>query len=214
MTRLLHIQSSPRGESSFSLAVADAFLEAFREANPEADVDTLDLWRQDLPPMQGAVLAAKDRWMAGEAMTAEQAAAWAPVEALARQFREADGYLFSVPMWSFGVPYPLKHYLDVITQPGLLFHYDPETAHRPLLGDRPAYLVCARGDRYGPGSPYEGLDYQASWLADLLRFVGIRTVHTVLMEPTEGDSQTVDAALQHARKTAAGLGRAFPGPGT
>jgi len=212
VTRLLHIQASPRGAASFSLSVAEAFLAAFREAQPDAEVETLDLWATELPRLDGPFLEAKERWMAGRTMTGEEAAAWAPVEALARQFREADGYLFSVPMWSYGVPYPLKHYLDAIAQPGLLFRYDPYSGHRPLLRDRPACLVCARGDRYGAGSPTEGLDFQAPWLEAMLALVGIETTRAVLVEPTEGEPEAVAEVLRHAKEEAARWGGAFYQP--
>jgi FMN-dependent NADH-azoreductase len=29
----------------------------------------------------------------------------------------ADAYLFSVPMWNAGVPYVLKQWIDIITEP-------------------------------------------------------------------------------------------------
>ncbi|OGK10273.1 MAG: hypothetical protein A2W80_08310 [Candidatus Riflebacteria bacterium GWC2_50_8] len=35
----------------------------------------------------------------------------------------ADIIIISVPMWNFGMPYRLKHYLDVIVQPRHLFCY-------------------------------------------------------------------------------------------
>lgn len=33
------------------------------------------------------------------------------------RFKGADKYLFSLPMWNFGVPCKLKKYIDVIVQP-------------------------------------------------------------------------------------------------
>ena len=49
MTRLLHIASSPRGAASASLQIADAFLDAYRLAHPEAEIETWDLWDGSLP---------------------------------------------------------------------------------------------------------------------------------------------------------------------
>ena len=40
MNRLLHISSSPRGGASESLQIASVFIEAFRDAHPDAEVDT------------------------------------------------------------------------------------------------------------------------------------------------------------------------------
>ena len=41
-------------------------------------------------------------------------------------------------MWNFGVPYKLKHYLDVLTMPGTLFGFDPATGYIGLLKDKRA----------------------------------------------------------------------------
>jgi FMN-dependent NADH-azoreductase len=46
---LLYIQSSPRGPKSVSIAVTDAFLEAYRQACPELTVDTLNVWEKNPP---------------------------------------------------------------------------------------------------------------------------------------------------------------------
>ena len=53
------------------------------------------------------------------------ASAWAGVRAIVDRFKSADKLLISVPMWNFGIPYALKHYIDVITQPGLTFAWTP-----------------------------------------------------------------------------------------
>ena len=49
MTRLLHISSSPRGAASESLRIAEAFLDAYRLAQPQATIETWDLWDGTLP---------------------------------------------------------------------------------------------------------------------------------------------------------------------
>lgn len=44
------------------------------------------------------------------------------------RFAAADAYLFSVPMWNAGVPYALKQWIDIISQPGWLFSFTPTPA--------------------------------------------------------------------------------------
>jgi FMN-dependent NADH-azoreductase len=44
-------------------------------------------------------------------------------------------------MWNFGVPYVLKHYIDVITQPGLTFSFNPATGFSGLVTGRPATVI-------------------------------------------------------------------------
>ena len=49
MSKLLYIQASPRIERSHSRAVADALIEAYRQANPDDQIQTLDIFEADLP---------------------------------------------------------------------------------------------------------------------------------------------------------------------
>jgi FMN-dependent NADH-azoreductase len=56
---LLNIQSSPRGPKSASIAVADAFLQAYRQACPEFTVDTLNVWEENLPDFDQEAIGAK-----------------------------------------------------------------------------------------------------------------------------------------------------------
>ena len=46
-----------------------------------------------------------------------------------RRFDAADRYLFSVPMWNAGVPYILKQFIDVVSQPGMVFGFDPDEGY-------------------------------------------------------------------------------------
>jgi len=45
----LHIQSSPRGDESFSIRVARAFLAAYRRRHDDAEIDTLGVFTSDIP---------------------------------------------------------------------------------------------------------------------------------------------------------------------
>lgn len=206
MGYLLHIAASPRGKDSHSRALAEEAADAFLRYRPEAEVATLDLAERSLPTLDATFVAAKDRWLAGRPMDGSQASVWAAIEDLVSELREADAWLFSVPMWGLGLPYPLKHCLDALIQPGLTFRHDPAGAHRGLLSNRPAAAILARGDRYGPGSGREGLDFQGPHLEALLRLIGIEALATVVMEPTEGEPQRVASAWQHARQQARNLG--------
>ena len=58
---------------------------------------------------------------AGARFTDSQRDAFAIAERIAVRFALADRVLISTPMWNFGIPYKLKQWIDVITQPGLTF---------------------------------------------------------------------------------------------
>jgi FMN-dependent NADH-azoreductase len=100
----------------------------------------------------------------GLANTPEQHAAWGAVEALATEFKSANKILISVPMWNFGVPYVLKHYIDVITQPGLTFSFNPATGFAGLVTGRPATVIQSSSGTYLPGSGAEGYDFLTGYL--------------------------------------------------
>ena len=74
MTTLLHISASPRGERSESLALADTFLTAYRDAHPAAEIETWDLWDGTLPEFGPAAAHAKMAVFAGADPMGEEAA--------------------------------------------------------------------------------------------------------------------------------------------
>ena len=63
--RLLHIVASPRGEASRSLRIAQTFLNAYREKHTDLSVDTLDLFKLDLPEVVGEKIDAKYSVLSG-----------------------------------------------------------------------------------------------------------------------------------------------------
>jgi FMN-dependent NADH-azoreductase len=47
--KVLHIQSSPRGESSNSIALTNAFIDACQSRDNSLVIDTLNVWDENLP---------------------------------------------------------------------------------------------------------------------------------------------------------------------
>jgi FMN-dependent NADH-azoreductase len=182
--KLLHIISSPRGDRSSSIAVANLFIEAYKAAHSGDTVETLDLWHAGLPEFDGATIDAKYAVMHGQEHTPEQRAAWAKVVKIADHFKSADKFLFSLPMWNFSIPYKLKQYIDIIAQPGLTFSFSPESGYKGLVTGKPAVAVYSRGGAYGPGTGAEGYDAQSKYLKQVLGFLGITDLKEVFVEPT------------------------------
>ncbi len=195
MSRLLHVSASPRGARSESLALAATFLDTYREHNPLDDVDTLDLWDGTLPDFGPTAAAAKMAVFAGEEPRGAAAEAWARAVDTFRRFDSYDRYLFSVPMWNAGIPYVLKQFIDVVSQPGMVFGFDPATGYTGLLRDKKAVLVLTSAV-YGPGrGPAFGSDFQAPYLRDWLAWAGVTDVEEVTFRP---DLATADAATGRA----------------
>ncbi|HJR72824.1 MAG TPA: NAD(P)H-dependent oxidoreductase [Luteimonas sp.] len=209
MTDLLYIEASPRKQRSHSIAVAETFLHAYRQAKPEAVVDKLDLWQEPLPAMDGAILDAKYAILAKQPHTDVQRAAWGEIERAVARFDAADRLLFSVPMWNFNVPYVLKHYIDVVTQPTLTFSFSPEAGYRGLLQGKRALMVYASSGDYLPGTTNPRPDYQKPFVEAWLRFIGIHDIETVAVQPTIGNPDLLRATTDEAMRRVVELARDF-----
>lgn len=209
MSHLLYIEASPRKQRSSSIEVSRHFLDVYRAAHPEDTVEVLDLWAKPLPPFDGFTIDAKYAVLHGQSFTLEQKAAWEAVVALANHFKSADKFLISLPMWNFGIPYILKHYLDLILQPGLTFGFDPAKGYFGLVNGKKAAVVYSRGGAYGTGTGAEGYDQQVRYLTQALGFVGLTAPENILVEPTLAGPEAKDAAVAKAKLDAGRVAAAF-----
>jgi len=194
---LLYVEASPRKDRSASIEVAQSFVSAFLEKDASNTVETLDLWNIVLPQFDGDTINAKYRVMHGEDPTPDEISAWDVITKITDQFKAADHYLFSSPMWNFSIPYKLKHYIDVISQPGLTWSFSPETGYEGLVTGKSATLVLARGGEYSSGPVVAAMDFQRTYLEMILGFIGFKDINTVLIEPTLTDAK--DDAIAMAK---------------
>jgi FMN-dependent NADH-azoreductase len=184
MTTLLHVSASPRGASSDSLALADAFLDTYRHAHPDVTVEHLDLFDGTLPTFGRLAAEAKMAAFGGGEPSAEQQGEWDTARAVFDRFAAADAYLFSVPMWNAGVPYVLKQWIDIISQPGWLFSFTPHGGYTGLVSGKKAAAIYTSGV-YSPGAPLPfGADFHAAFFNDWLRFAGFTDVTEIHWQPT------------------------------
>jgi FMN-dependent NADH-azoreductase len=205
MAKLLHIQASPMEDRSFSTRAARAFLEAYRAGHPQDVVETLDLWKADIPVFDATAASGKYKVMRGLPHTPDEARAWQRVIETIQHFTSAGKVLVSSPMWNFGIPYRLKQYIDVLVQPGLTFSYDPKAGYSGLVTGRPLQLILARGGEYPWGTDAAGMDHQRPYLELIFGFIGFSDIRTLVVEPTlspVGDDRL--AAAIRAAQTAAG----------
>jgi NAD(P)H-dependent FMN reductase len=126
-SRVLFVTASPRGESH-SVDLAQAFLDTYCRALPDVEVDRLNTFT-DLPSFGAQHVSAKMAVIAREPVPEAASHNWAEVLAVADRVRAADTLLFAVPMWNGGIPWSLKLFIDVVTQPGVAFSFDPSTGY-------------------------------------------------------------------------------------
>ncbi|MHC4574618.1 MAG: FMN-dependent NADH-azoreductase [Planctomycetota bacterium] len=182
MSTILYIKASPRTGRSHSIAVADAFVESYRQSHPDDEI-------------RGREHSQKDRDV------------WAEVVSVIEQFKSADKYVMAVPMWNFSIPYRLKHYIDILVQPTHTFSVTQDGGYQGLVTDKPAFIVYARGGEYPGGTAQEAFDLQKRYLELILGFIGFTDIRSVVIEPTlAGGPDTAtkkrDEAVERARQTA------------
>jgi len=188
--RMLHIQGSPRAERSRSTMVADHLLARLPDIVPE----TLNVF-DPLPAFDAAAIEARYAIIHGERADPDTVAAWAEIRALVDHFLSFDTLLFTVPMWNFGIPYRLKHYIDLLTQPGLAFGVTPDGQVQGHAAGRTAILVAAGALDTTPGTPLAGLDHQVAYMQAWLGFIGITDIHIIRVQPTYGSPEVIEAAM-------------------
>ena len=208
MGKILYIEASPRIGRSHSVAVADAFVEAYRGRNPKDDIVALDLFKKELPAFDGLAVQAKYNILHGKEHSKEEEKAWRAVESVIGEFNSADKYVFAIPMWNFGIPYRLKQYVDILVQPGYTFSYTPEEGYKGLVTGKPALVIYARGGKYSPGTPSEAYDFQKRYMETALGFMGFADIRTIIVEPTlQGGPEIAKskraAAIEEAKSIAA-----------
>jgi FMN-dependent NADH-azoreductase len=208
MTNLLHISASPRGDRSHSQAIAREFLETYRESNPSHAVDTIDLWNHELPALDNAAIEAKYAVLRKLPHTDEQAKAWSSIVQEAGRLESYDKLLFSVPMWNWGIPFVLKRFIDVVTQPGVLFDWSPGTGYVGLLR-KPVAVVYSSSFAYPVDGEMQGFDHQKNYFEHWLKVIGCNDISTVTIAPTAAPEGVLLAAKELARKQAKNLARDF-----
>ena len=186
---------SQRGPASRTRALAEAFLSAFRESHPGAEVETVTLEALDLKPFLPAALNQRDE-------LASVGAFGAPVFDLARQFQAADKIVAAAPFWDMSFPAVMRTYIEYISANGLCYHYEAGGCHGDCRADRLAYLTTG-GDFEQPESL--GVLY---W-KQLAKMFGIPRFYYVFAGGLDVDPaktpEIMDAACGRART----LGRSF-----
>ena len=208
MAKLLHISCSPRPDSESSVG-AQLFLDGFRQARPDWDIDVADLWRERMPEFAGPIVEAKYARMNAQTFSDAQRDSFAEAERIALRFSLADRVLISTPMWNFGIPYKLKQWFDIIIQPGLTFRFDPVRGYLPLLKNRPTIVILASGSDFATGMNRGRIDMATPYLREALRFIGVSDVRFVPIGPTVGPAEPIRAARETAHRRLAAMAKRF-----
>ena len=147
MSKVLYIKANIKNEGeSRTFKVSDSFVEEYKRNNPEDEIITLDLYKENIDFLRaddlGKLFGPKDEESKNNSILK-----------YAYEFADADKYIIAAPMWNLSFPAILKAYIDYVSVSGITFKY---TAEGPvgLLNNKKAVHIVSRGGAYD-NSPYE-----------------------------------------------------------
>jgi FMN-dependent NADH-azoreductase len=118
--------------------------------------------------------------------------------ALIDELRRAEAIVIGLPMYNFGIPSTLRAWFDHVARAGVTFKYT-EKGPVGLLTGKKAYVFVTRGGVYGQDHA------QATYVRDMLAFLGIADVELIYAEGLAVSPQAKQNALTKARETIARL---------
>ncbi|MCC5857516.1 MAG: NAD(P)H-dependent oxidoreductase [Ectothiorhodospiraceae bacterium] len=218
MRRLLHIDASPRpGRSgvhehgSHTRRLTHRFVSRWRAARPGDEIRYRDIGAAPPRPVSGpwiqAAFTPEDRrepWMA-EVLSES--------DLLTDELVAADVLVLGVPMYNFGVPAPVKAWIDNVVRLDRTVAYDPdrpEDPYIPRLADRPrwAVLLSSRGGfGFDEGGALAHMNHLEPSLRTVLGFMGITRVRTVAIEYQEAGGELLAGSIRRAEAEVDGLVR-------
>jgi FMN-dependent NADH-azoreductase len=195
LATVLHITAHPHDhQTSYSMAVGKAFIDAYREANPNDEVIPIDLYRVQVPHIDADVFSGWGKLRSGQdfsSLSSEESAKVGRISELTEQFIAADKYVFVTPMWNFSFPPVMKAYLDALCVAGKTFKYT-EAGPVGLLSGKKALHIQARGGVYSEG-PAAGMESGHRYISIIMAFFGITETQGLFVE---GHNQFPDKAAQ------------------
>ncbi len=170
MTKLLVIDSSPRGGATISRAVTRRFVAEWRATHPDGEVVARNLMETDLTFVTAPWLQAY--FTLPEHHTPEMKAALAFSDELVAELLDADEIAIGTPVYNYDVPAILKACIDHIVRKRLRLGDDGSG----LVTGKTATVLLASGGIDTVGSPIAARDVATRYLRLVLNVIGIEDV--------------------------------------
>ena len=182
--KLLHLIASPRGEQSRTCQIAQVLIDELAAKIPNLQITNLNLFETDLPPIGHKAASAKYSSIMGATLDSQEKYIWDRLTQIAMNFLSHDYIVISAPMWNFNVPYALKHYIDVIMQPGLLFNFTSNGVVGKAINKK-MYCVTTRGNDYSAGTYMHQFDFLEPYIRSIFGMAGISDISFINAQPMD-----------------------------
>jgi FMN-dependent NADH-azoreductase len=186
MTKLLVVETSPRGDYSISRNMTRRFVATWQAAHPQGEVVDRDLMETDLPFVTAPWLQAY--FTPTEQHSPEMKEALRLSDKLVGEVLAADHIVIATPVYNYNVPAALKAWVDHIVRKGMTLGFDGAG----LVTGKKATVLIASGGVYTEGSPIHDRDIATQYLRLILNVIGITDITFV----AGGGAKVVDMGEQ------------------
>jgi FMN-dependent NADH-azoreductase len=186
MTKLLVVETSPRGDSSISRNMTRRFVANWQASHPEGQVIDRDLMETDLPFVTAPWLQAY--FTPTEQHSLEMKEVLRLSNELVGEILAADDIVIATPVYNYNIPAALKAWVDHIVRKGMTLGFDG----KGLVGGKKATVLLSSGGVYTEGSPIRDRDIASQYLILILNVIGVTDVTIV----TGGGAKVVDMGEQ------------------
>ena len=186
MTRLLVVETSPRGDHSISRTMTRRFVADWQAAHPGGEVVDRDLMQTHLPFVTAPWLQAY--FTPPERHSPDMREALRLSDELVAEVLGADHIVIATPVYNYNVPAALKAWVDHVVRKGLTLGLDG----KGLVTGKKATVLLASGGIYTEGSPIRDRDIATQYLRLILNVIGITDVTIV----AGGGAKAVDMGEQ------------------
>lgn len=170
MSKLLVVETSPRGTYSISRNLTRRFVDKWQSAHPNGEIVERDLMETDLPFVNAPWLQAY--FTPPEQHSDEMRQVLALSDELVAELLAADHLVIATPVYNYNIPAALKAWIDHIVRKGLTLGTDGSG----LVTGKKATVLIASGGVYTEGSPIRDRDIATQYLRMVLGVIGITHV--------------------------------------
>lgn len=202
MKTLLYITVNSKPEElSTSKIIGREVVNRFLTKHTDFQLEELDLYKCHIPRLEYQYFEKRNCMIKEEdfnKLKEDEKKEVHKMVTLTNQFKAADMYVITAPMWSLSFPAPLKEYLDCVIMEGKTIHIEQNTVEG-LLNDKQRGMIYVQSS----GSPIpwylklvmnKGLNY----VHDIVKFMGIKRFEELLVDNTGTSEAEKAEAIQIA----------------
>ena len=182
MSKLLVVESSPRGDYSISRNLTRRFVTGWQAAHPQGEVINRDLMKTDLRFVNAPWLQAY--FTPPEQHSPAMKESLRLSDELVAELMAANHLVIATPVYNYNVPAILKAWVDHIVRKGITLGVDGGG----LVTGAKASVLLASGGVYTEGSPIHDRDIATQYLRLILKVIGITDVTFIVA----GGAKVVD----------------------